>query len=262
MYPINFKNLDMFSQKQNMLLKDPFLLNSGLSNGFGLNSGSSNFECFGYAFSPVFAKQALEKDIPTLRKAADTVFKVEIDHFAEAANQWIDLFYNVQPYGRGVLRHKFTRTPPTGCNKDGLDLLINTLDNTKNELITKMRQVALQKGGRLITAPSERLTIRIQGKQSLIINNAERFKIILNKPKVVAQEIKPQQSTEEITASVTENILKKLSEVGVNPAAPAAEVENKIPLIESKKSGTTPLLVLGIAAAAYIFTRKRKTVVE
>lgn len=236
-------------------------LNSHQLNNLGIlsqqpNHGlGSSITCWGHAYSPTIVKQSLEWDIPTLRKAADTVFNVEIGHYAEAVNKWIDLFYNLQTEARLVT--KSTR-PQTDCNKEGLALLFNTLNKTKKELIAKMQQVAVKKGGRLIATASESGEFKVKGKQNLYIPHIERFKIVLDPPKKAVPITIPQQPTENIIASVTENVLQKLKSTNI-PATENISQEstnNNTVAPEAKNTSISPMSVIMLAVIAYVALKK------
>jgi hypothetical protein len=137
-------------------------------------------DCWGSSWSPSKAKTALETDIPTLQEAAAAITAADPEFYGDAVNQWIDFFYSVQAHGRTWLRYN-PDSSPRDCTKDGLELLINALDDTKTRLMKEMKKVALQKGGKLVVSHTEFVEYPVQNGLNLKHPKVERYKMVLNK---------------------------------------------------------------------------------
>lgn len=244
----------------NTLNPNNLLKNSQSNNMLKLNFGLAgpNLKCIGAAYTIDKAERDLERDIPALRKSAETVLNVDINYFAKAVNKWIDLFYNTQTANRTWLNYSLNQ-PPLGCTRDGLTLLINTLDNTKREILASMKKEAIKKGGQLIIDRTEPVEYNVSGGNNLMHPAVERFKILIEmKPEVVSvpqvtnepvpltQTMNPDKvATNQITSEIDKQLL-----TGASSGKPVATEEN------DTKSGMTPILWVGIAASLLFLGKK------
>ena len=195
------------------------LLNTSQSNSMlksNLGLAGPNLKCIGAAYTEDKAENDLARDIPVLRKAAETVLNVDISYFAKAVNNWIDLFYNTQTANRTWLKYSLNQ-PPLGCTRDGLILLINTLDSTKREILASMKKEAIKKGGQLFLDRTEPVEYNVSGGNNLMHPGVERFAILIEKkPEPVSEIInEPSTSTQPIAIEVNNT--------------PEVPVENQIP---------------------------------
>lgn len=240
---MNLNNLLNSSQFNNMLKPN-----------FGL--AGPNLKCIGAAYTKDKAENDLARDIPALKKAAETVLNVDISYFAKAVNNWIDLFYNTQTANRTWLNYSLNQ-PPLGCTRDGLTLLINTLDNTKRELLALMKKEAIKKGGQLILDKTEPGEYKVNGGNNLMHPAVERFTILIEK--------KPETITEIINEPNTSN-QTIATEVNYTPEV---RIENQIPDSNSmikkielaeNNNRTSPILWIGIAASLFFVGRKTRLI--
>ena len=222
--------------------------NNMLRLNFGLNG--PNLKCVGAAYTINQAEKDLARDIPSIRKAAENVLHVNINYFAEAVNNWIDFFYGVQTTNRTWLKYSLNQ-PPSGCTRDALVLLINSLDSTKKELITKMKKEAIRKGGQLVIDRTEPMEYLVSDGNNLNHPGVERFTVIMDKQPEPIPEMDKRKTTPIEATPVIQTSLPEIQYPQLETDTPPL-----VTPVKNNASGISPLIWVGLAASILVLGKK------
>ena len=107
------------------------------ANGF-------NFKCWGASWNPDKAKKTVELELPLIKQRAAQVLQVPWSQFEKAINDFWVFFYSVRSTQRDWLA-----TTAKDCTKDGLQILIGSIDAIKGPIKASFDQHVKANGHQL-----------------------------------------------------------------------------------------------------------------
>ncbi len=136
------------------------------ANGF-------NFKCWGATWNPDKAQRRFEEWSPKILQRAQQVINSPIQLFTKAVNDYWVWFYSIEAPGRDWLA-----TSAKHCTKDGLGLLMGSLDGLRRTIAPEFTNTAKAHGYLLKSATSTKKTYGPDsaGRHRLTIN-VEQFRI-------------------------------------------------------------------------------------
>ncbi len=227
------------------------------SNHNGMGAPQPNHKCIGSGYPAKTAEKDVKIDIPNIRRAASTVLNVVPENYADAVNNWIDFFYSIQIGNRVWLRYN-QRKPLDGCTRDNVEYLISSLDETKRELLGKMKAKAIEKGGRLVLDRTESKVYSSKSGPNLNHPAVERYVFILDKP--IETPVTPPVQTQAPIPVPAPTPISNPPMVSIVPNIPKSidnRIESVIEPVKVNEAGVSPLLIIVLAASAVIYFKSR-----